>query len=107
MNLSLAWRTETEGSGGEQDTLEAMIRIAMMEDIVVAAAGNCGDPDGLQGYCDGVVNRVMAPAIYPGVIAVAATGGDDTKSSFSTAVDHVGIAAPGGGIRSTWNQSSG
>ena len=108
VNLSLVWQNQEEGFGGRQDPLETVIRVAMMQEIVVvAAAGNCGNPDGLQSYCGDVVDLALAPAIYPGVVAVAATNSVDDRSSFSTASDHVGIAAPGGGILSTWNNCSG
>ncbi|MDE0188508.1 MAG: S8 family serine peptidase [bacterium] len=96
INLSLVWRVGTEGTGGDQDPFEAVIRVAMMQDIVVvAAAGNCGNPDYLDTYCTHE-DQVAAPAIYPGVITVAATDVNDSHAHFSTASEHVGIAAPGG-----------
>ena len=86
-----------------------MIRIAMMRDIVVvASAGNCGNPNELPSYCGTVANLGFPPGIYPGVVAVAATNKAENKAPFSTASDHVGIAAPGGpDILSTWNKCSG
>jgi hypothetical protein len=41
---------------------------------------------------------VSAPAALPGVIAVAATGVDDSIAGFSSAGPHVALAAPGVGI---------
>ncbi|MCY4086232.1 MAG: S8 family serine peptidase, partial [Actinomycetia bacterium] len=108
INLSLVWATRGEGFGGTQDPLEALFRIAMMQEIVVvAAAGNCGDPNQLQNYCDEVVDLVLSPAIYPGVVTVAATDSGGAAAAFSTASDYVGIAAPGEDILSTWNRCSG
>ncbi|MDA8216573.1 MAG: S8 family serine peptidase, partial [Dehalococcoidales bacterium] len=68
---------------------------------VVAAAGNCGDPEHLQSNCNGV-NSVAYPAAYPGVLAVAATDRADARASFSTQSWYVDVAAPGASILSTW-----
>lgn len=69
-----------------------------------AAAGNCGDDedpdkDGIPNWQeDGCSehNAKRRPALYPDAIAVAAVNHDATRSSFSTANEHVDIAAPGG-----------
>lgn len=64
--------------------------------VVVAAAGNSGDGDGL-------TNEVIYPAKYASVIAVAATASDDSTPSWSSEGAEVEIAAPGVDVRSTWN----
>ena len=97
INLSVVWRVGKEGRGGSDDPFEAAIRSALMRDIVVvASAGNCGNPGFLDSPCQGVVNVVHPPAMYPGIISVAATNSYDDRAHFSTVADHVGIAAPGG-----------
>jgi hypothetical protein len=60
--------------------------------LVVASMGNCRtvDPD-----CD-VANPTMYPAAYDSVMAVAATGPDDTYAVYSQYGSHCDIAAPGG-----------
>ena len=68
----------------------------MRDIVVVASAGNCGNPGFLDSPCQGVVNVVHPPAMYPGIISVAATNSYDDRAHFSTVADHVGIAAPGG-----------
>ena len=90
-------------------TDEAVLRAAMMRDIVaVAAAGNCGRNTAASlnaNNCSSMHNLAKYPAAYPGVIAVANTtvnaSGDDERAATSTANRHVGIAAPGSGILST------
>jgi len=52
--------------------------------ILVAAAGNFGAPE------------VSLPAGYPGVIAVGATGPDDTRAAYSSYGPDVDFMAPGG-----------
>lgn len=52
--------------------------------ILVAATGNFGAPE------------VSLPAGYPGVIAVGATGPDDTRTSYSSYGPDVDFMAPGG-----------
>ena len=93
VNLSLA----SLRGGGSQDPMKTMIRIAMMRDIVVvASAGNCGNPNELPRYCGTVANLGFPPGIYPGVVAVAATNKAENKAPFSTASDHVGASSSGG-----------
>ena len=88
-------------------TVEAVVRLAQMRGIVVvASAGNCGQTGGwwiFRKYnvtCREVDQR-QYPAAFPGVVAVAATDRDEQHASFSTAADHVRIAAPGVDILST------
>ncbi len=57
---------------------------------IVAAMGN----DNLE--------STMYPANYPGVLSVASTSTDDTRSSFSNYGYGVDVCAPGTGIYSTW-----
>jgi Leucine-rich repeat (LRR) protein/subtilisin family serine protease len=118
MSLSGNARHDTEDlvAGGiaipSTDTYELVLRAASMLGVVtIAAAGNCGDDadtdnDGIPNWQDkerpcSEHNAKMRPALYPDAIAVAAINHDSTRSSFSTANEHVDIAAPGQGILST------
>ncbi len=75
--------------------------------VIVAAAGNDGNPRGKG-------NNVGYPARYDSVIAVAATDKNDKRASFSSTGDTVELAAPGVSINSTsleggyvaWNGTS-
>jgi subtilisin family serine protease len=60
--------------------------------LVIAAAGN----DNL--------SMPFYPAVYDGVVGVAATDGADQKAGFSNYGSYVDIAAPGVDIYSTWLQ---
>ena len=62
--------------------------------VVVAAAGNSGNPS------------KTYPAAYTNSIAVAATDSQDKKASFSEYGSWVDVAAPGVSIYSTWNDGS-
>lgn len=62
--------------------------------VLVAAAGNSGNPAG-QG------NNIIYPARYDEVIAVAATNQDDTRASFSSTGEQLDLSAPGVSIYST------
>jgi subtilisin len=68
--------------------------------VVVAAAGNSGNPPGKG-------NSVTHPAKYESVIAVAATDSSDARASFSSTGDQVELAAPGAAVYSTWNDDTG
>ncbi|MFO7638475.1 MAG: S8 family serine peptidase, partial [bacterium] len=57
--------------------------------VLVGGAGNDGR------------NSVFYPAGYPSVLAVAASGPDDTRTSWSNYGDWIDITAPGDGIYST------
>jgi len=61
--------------------------------VLVASAGNYGN------------DKRIYPAAYPEVISVGATTPSDARTSFSNFGEWVDIAAPGVGIRSTWNSS--
>ncbi len=58
--------------------------------LVVAAMGN----DNLE--------EAMYPAFYKGVLSVASSSVDDTRSSFSNYGYNVDVTAPGTGVLSTW-----
>lgn len=83
--ISMSW-----GGPGESQTAENVINYALGKGcILVASAGN--DNSSSKRY----------PAAYDGVISVASTASDDTKSDFSNYGDWVKISAPGSNIRST------
>ena len=72
------------GGTGSQ-TMEGAINYAWNKGVVVvASAGNSG------------VNSLSYPAAYGNVIAVAATGPNDEKSSYSNYGSWVDVTAPGG-----------
>lgn len=66
--------------------------------LIVAAAGNDGNPPGKG-------DSVIYPAKYDSVVAVAATDSNDKRASWSSTGDQVELAAPGVSILSTWNDS--
>jgi len=63
--------------------------------IVVGAAGN-------EGNSAGTGDNVIYPARFDSVIAVAATGSNDQRASFSSTGPSVELAGPGVDIYSTW-----
>jgi subtilisin family serine protease len=85
INLSL-------GMLGDQVQLRSAVEYAYERGVVlVASAGNGGAyaPD-------------HYPAGYPEVMAVAATGGDDRRASFSNYGPHIALSSPGVGLMSTY-----
>jgi len=78
-------------------TLEAACLLAYYTDglILVAAAGNSGNPPGRG-------DNVECPAAYDSVIAVAATDQSDKRAKWSSTGPAVELAAPGVGIYSTY-----
>ena len=93
INMSFRWSLEQDAKG--QDTAELAIRAATMKNVVaVAAAGNCGAP--APPNCRMRHERAR-PAVYPGVITVAATDENNLRAVYSTSNRDVDIAAPGGG----------
>lgn len=83
--INMSW-----GGNGSSLTNENVINYALSKGcILVAAAGNDN------------VSTIFYPAGYPGVISVASTTTDDTKSSFSNFGPWVKISAPGSNILST------
>ncbi|HEY4691572.1 MAG TPA: S8 family serine peptidase [Anaerolineae bacterium] len=74
--------------------------------LVVAAAGNCGDPATYTFNGCSSLDQPNYPAAYsasyPNVMAVAAVNGSDQQASFSNQGSYVSIAAPGVDIYSTF-----
>jgi len=68
--------------------------------VIVAAAGNSGNPPGKG-------NSLTHPAKYESVIAVAAIDSNDARASFSSTGAEVELAAPGAAVYSTWNDDTG
>src|SRR3989344_5383366 len=68
--------------------------------IIVAAAGNSGNPGGKG------INTIY-PANYESVIAVGATKQGDSRASFSSTGPNVELVAPGESVYSTWNDNVG
>src|SRR6266545_1030493 len=87
--------------GGPDDTDVMRDAVAYAHDhnvLIIAASGN-GQEDG---------NKPNYPAAYPGVLAVSATGPNDSVTGLSTTGDYVDTAAPGGGVWSTlWTDATG
>jgi len=91
------------GSEADSPTLHDAIRYAAARNVlVVAAAGNCGDPARTypNASCPSL-NVVEYPGAYPEVLAVGATDGNDAHAAFSNTGAYVGISAPGVTILST------
>lgn len=83
INLSL-------GTYAPSDVLQAGVEYALARNcVVVAAAGNHAS------------DTACYPAAYPGVVAVAAVGGDSRPCPFSNRGLFVDVTAPGTGIRTT------
>lgn len=83
--ISMSW-----GGSGASQTAENVIDYALGKGcILVASAGN--DNTSAKRY----------PAAFDGVISVASTSSDDSKSDFSNYGDWIKISAPGSNIRST------
>mgnify|MGYP003476753086 FL=1 len=75
------------GAEGEDPELEAALRDARSQGLVlVAAAGNYG------------TDGVLYPASSPAVIAVGSVDNDKTKSSFSNCGPELDLVAPGKGV---------
>ena len=94
-NLSLGW--DPDPGATFQAAFDAAWNAGM---VIVAAAGNSGNPPGKG-------NSVTHPAKYESVIAVAATDSDNNRASFSSTGDEVELAAPGASVYSTWNDDTG
>jgi subtilisin family serine protease len=67
--------------------------------LIVAAAGNSGNPPGKG-------TNTIYPANYDSVIAVAATDINNKRASFSSTGANVELAAPGVSVYSTWNDNT-
>src|SRR3989338_1282189 len=99
INWSVANKTKvinmSLGGSAKSRTLENAVNYAWNNNVVVvAAAGNSGNPS------------KTYPAAYTNSIAVAATDSQDKKASFSEYGSWVDVAAPGVSIYSTWNDGS-
>jgi subtilisin family serine protease len=70
--------------------------------LVVAAAGNCGDPTTYKYNGCTFVNQPVYPGAYSNVMAVAAVDSTDSWASFSNQGDYVDVAAPGVDIYNTY-----
>jgi hypothetical protein len=86
--INLSWGRGGSPSSGEQNIITAAYNLGV---AVVAAAGN--DNSSGQFY----------PARYEHVVAVAAVGPTDRKSSFSNYGAWIDVSAPGEGVWSTWD----
>ncbi|MBC8515143.1 S8 family serine peptidase [bacterium] len=64
--------------------------------LVVASAGNCGDPATWQDNGCTTLNPLFFPASLDHVIAVASTDEDDGRSLFSEHGNWIDLSAPGG-----------
>jgi subtilisin family serine protease len=87
INLSLG------GAGDSASAQQAINNAHASGVLVVAAMGNCRYADDYS--CD-EANPTNYPAAYENVMAVSATGPDDTWASYSQYGSHCDIAAPGG-----------
>lgn len=98
LNLSLGASCPPAQSGGCMSTaMQTAVSYAQSHDVVVvAAAGNDGDPNGAH------AGNWSWPAAYTWPIAVGATTASSTHSSFSTSAPYVDVAAPGSSIYSTY-----
>ncbi|MBN1922245.1 MAG: S8 family serine peptidase [Anaerolineae bacterium] len=88
LNLSLG------GSSPSTTMQNAVTAATNAGSLVIAAMGNCRTAGG---GCP-VANPTAYPAAYNNVMAVAATGPDDTYAYYSQYGSHCDIAAPGGAM---------
>ncbi len=95
LNMSLA------GEDDVQVLHDAVDYASAAGALVVAAAGNCGDPTTWSANGCSSYNPVLYPAAYDRVLAVAATTEADSRASFSEFQPYVDVAAPGVHIYST------
>jgi subtilisin family serine protease len=87
------------GGPDDTDVMRDAVTYAHDHNVLIIAASGNGQEDG---------NKPNYPAAYPGVLAVAATGPNDSVTGFSTTGDYVDIAAPGVGVWSTlWTDETG
>ena len=89
VNLSLG---ASRDAPGVRDAFKAAYNAGI---VLVAAAGNSGNPGGKS-------NTVEYPARYDEVIAVGATDQNDTRPSWSSHGDQLELAAPGVDVKSTY-----
>ncbi len=111
----ITWATDN-GARVINLSLGAFVNVQTLEDavnyaygngvLVVASAGNCGDPATWQLNNCPSLDATSWPAAYANAMAVAATDQNDNQSSFSTQGSYVEIAAPGSSIYSTYLNGS-
>ncbi len=111
----IVWATDN-GANVINLSLGASVDILALEDavnyaygngvLVVASAGNCGDPATWQLNGCLSLDATSWPAAYANAMAVAATDQNDNQSGFSTQGSYVEIAAPGSSIFSTYLSGS-
>ncbi|MBA4492898.1 S8 family peptidase [Paenactinomyces guangxiensis] len=86
------------GGKNIQPALVQAIRAAIRRGIlIVAAAGNDGNPSGRG-------DTVEVPARHPSVIAVASLNKNNTRETYSATGNSIDISAPGTNILSTFSQ---
>ncbi|MGB2808387.1 MAG: S8 family serine peptidase, partial [Sedimentisphaerales bacterium] len=84
------------GRSGSSESLKDACDVAYAAEVVlVAAAGNNGNPPGKG-------DNIIYPAAYDSVIAVAATNQDDERARWSSTGPDLELAAPGVSIYSTY-----
>ncbi|WP_440055467.1 S8 family serine peptidase [Pseudoalteromonas sp. T1lg65] len=89
------------GGGGESETERAAFQaVADAGVLIIAAAGNSGDPDQ-------TLDRESFPASYDSVMSVAAIDENKELAFFSQKNSQVEIAAPGVNIESTYPVGAG
>ncbi|MBK8128850.1 MAG: S8 family serine peptidase [bacterium] len=98
INLSLGG---PDYSQTEQNVISAAYNKGI---VIVASAGNCGDPATFQANGCTQHNQINYPAAYQNVIGVGATNQSDQRASFSNYGDYVDVVAPGVQILSTIDQ---
>ena len=102
INLSLgATCPESSPSGCASTAMQTAVDYAQTNDVVVvAAAGNNGDPNNPP--ANPSYNHWSWPAAFSWPIAVASTNASMNRSSFSTQASYVDVAAPGSSVYSTY-----
>ena len=102
INLSLgATCPESNPTGCASAAMQTAVDYAQSHDVVVvAAAGNNGDPNSPPS--NPAYNHWSWPAAFSWPIAVASTNAAMNRSSFSTQASYVDVAAPGSSIYSTY-----
>ncbi|OVE78955.1 hypothetical protein BVY00_01485 [bacterium G20] len=97
------------GAASPDPILKAELDYAQSHDVVVvAAAGNCGNPSSYFRNGCSTVGQMIYPANYPQVVAVGATDQNDTRASFSSYGPNLDVVAPGSGsiISTAWSPSN-
>lgn len=97
------------GTSGDDPIVRQSVDYAYDNNVVVvAAAGNCGNP-GTGGVCTGnPTGFITFPASYNRVIAVGATTSTNARASFSSYGQRLDVVAPGSGtiVSPTWTSGN-